>query len=121
MYALTTRMYLHPISKEYIKVFMVEPKPKGPLLSILKRVAPLKLSPYKGFNDCEGCIYLVLNLNPERRCSTEFLAMDDLPLLFCFLTEHGYDIDTKLTKLMVQGKSAATKRDLVCYIRPRLV
>ena len=121
MYALTTRMYLHPTSKEYIKVFMVEPRPKGPLLSILKRVAPLKLSPYKGFNVCEGCIYLVLNLNPERRCSTEFLAMDDLPLLFCFLTEHGYDIDTKLTKLMVQGKSAATKRDLVCYIRPRLV
>ncbi len=121
MYALTTRMYLHPTSKEYIKVFMVEPRPKGPLLSILKRVAPLKLSPYKGFNDCEGCIYLVINLNPERRCSTEFLDMDDLPLLFCFLTENGYDIDTKLTKLMVQGKSAATKRDLVCYIRPRLV
>ena len=61
--------------------------------------------------------YLVKNLNPDRRCSTEFLAMEDLPLLFCFLTENGYDIDTKLTKLMVQGKSAATKRNLVCYIR----
>ncbi len=117
MYALYTRLYLHPITKEYIEVFMVEPKPKGPLLSILKRVAPLKLSPYKGFNQCEGCIYLVKNINPDRRCSTEFLAVDDLPILFCFLTDNGYDIDTKLTKLMVQGKSAATKRNLVCYIR----
>ncbi len=117
MYALYTRLYLHPITKEYIEVFMVEPKPKGPLLSILKRVAPLKLSPYKGFNQCEGCIYLVKNINPDRRCSTEFLAVDDLPILFCFLTDNGYDIDTKLTKLMIQGKSAATKRNLVCYIR----
>ena len=121
MYALSTRLYLHPTTKEYIEVFQVEPKPKGALLSILKRVAPLKLSPYKGFNDCEGCIYLVKNLNPDRRCSTEFLAMEDLPLLFCFLTENGYDIDTKLTKLMVQGKSAATKRNLVCFIRERSV
>ena len=117
MYALSTRMYLHATTKEYIEVFQVEPKPKGSLLSILKRVAPLKLSPYKGFNDCDGCIYVVKNLSPHRRCSTEFLAMEDLPLLFCFLTENGDDIDTKLTKLMVQGKSAATKRNLVCYIR----
>ena len=98
-------------------MFQVEPKPKGKLLSILKQVAPLKLSPYKGFQSCEGCIFLVKNINPNRRCSTDFLAVDDLPLLFCFLTENGYDIDTKLTKLLVQGKSAATKRNLVCYIR----
>ena len=117
MYSLSTRIYLHPTTKEYSEVFMVEPKPKGALLSILKRVAPLKLSPYKGFNDCEGCIYLVKNLNPERRCSTEFLAMEDLPMLFSFLIENHYDIDTKLTKLIVQGKSAATNRNLVCYIR----
>lgn len=117
MYALTTRVYLEPITKEYIEVFQVEPKPKGVLLSILKQVAPLKLSPYKGFQSCEGCIFLVKNINPNRRCSTDFLAVDDLPLLFCFLTENGYDIDTKLTKLLVQGKSAATKRNLVCYIR----
>jgi hypothetical protein len=117
MYALTTRVYLEPITKEYIEVFQVEPKPKGKLLSILKQVAPLKLSPYKGFQSCEGCIFLVKNINPNRRCSTDFLAVDDLPLLFCFLTENGYDIDTKLTKLLVQGKSAATKRNLVCYIR----
>ena len=62
MYALSTRMYLHPTTKEYSQVFQVEPKPKGALLSILKRVAPLKVSPYKGFNDCEGCIYVVLSL-----------------------------------------------------------
>ena len=117
MYALTTRVYLEPITKEYIEVFQVEPKPKGKLLSILKQVAPLKLSPYKGFQSCEGCIFLVKNINPNRRCSTDFLAVDDLPLLFCFLTENGYYIDTKLTKLLVQGKSAATKRNLVCYIR----
>ena len=117
MYALTTRVYLEPITKEYIEVFQVEPKPKGVLLSILKQVAPLNLSPYKGFQSCEGCIFLVKNINPNRRCSTDFLAVDDLPLLFCFLTENGYDIDTKLTKLLVQGKSAATKRNLVCYIR----
>ena len=117
MYALSTRVYLEPITKEYIEVFQVEPKPKGKLLSILKQVAPLKLSPYKGFQSCEGCIFLVKNINPNRRCSTDFLAVDDLPLLFCFLTENGYDIDTKLTKLLVQGKSAATKRNLVCYIR----
>ena len=120
MYALTTRVYLEPITKEYIEVFQVEPKPKGVLLSILKQVAPLKLSPYKGFQSCEGCIFLVKNINPNRRCSTDFLAVDDLPLLFCFLTENGYDIDTKLTKLLVQGKSAATKRNLVCYIRRSL-
>lgn len=117
MYALSTRVYLEPITKEYIEVFQVEPKPKGKLLSILKQVAPLKLSPYKGFQSCEGCIFLVKNINPNRRCSTDFLAVDDLPLLFCFLTENGYDIDTKLTKLLVQGKSAATKRNLVCYFR----
>ena len=117
MYALTTRVYLEPITKEYIEVFQVEPKPKGKLLSILKQVAPIKLTQNKGFQSCEGCIFLVKNINPNRRCSTDFLAVDDLPLLFCFLTENGYDIDTKLTKLLVQGKSAATKRNLVCYIR----
>jgi hypothetical protein len=117
MYALTTRLYLDPITKEYIEVFQIDPKPKGVLLSILKQVTPLKLSPYKGFKQCEGCIYLVKNINPNRRCSTDFLAMEDLPMLFCFLTENEYDIDTKLTKLLVQGKSAATKRNLVCYIR----
>ena len=117
MYALTTRIYLDPITKQYSEVFQVEPKPKGVLLSILKQVAPLKLSPYKGFNQCYGCIFLVKNINPNRRCNTDFLAMEDLPMLFCFLTENGYDIDTKLTKLMVHGKSAATRRNLVCYIR----
>ena len=117
MYSLSTRLYLHPTTKEYSEVFMVEPKPNEPLLSILKRVAPLKLSPYKGFNDCQGCIYLVKNLNPERRCSTEFLAMEDLPLLFSFLIENNYEIDTTLTKLIIKGKSAATNRNLVCYIR----
>ena len=53
MYALTTRLYLDPITKEYIEVFQIDPKPKGVLLSILKQVTPLKLSPY---------IYLIITL-----------------------------------------------------------
>ena len=68
MYALTTRVYLEPITKEYIEVFQVEPKPKGVLLSILNQVAPLKLSPYKGFQSCEGCIFLVKNRQMLSKC-----------------------------------------------------
>ena len=54
MYALTTRVYLEPITKEYIEVFQVEPKPKAVLVGILKHERPLKQSPLKGLQSGEG-------------------------------------------------------------------
>ena len=116
MYALCTETYLDPHTKEYLEIFTIEPKPKGPLLSILKRMPYQKLSPYK-LNDKCGCFYAVKNINPDAGCHTEFLPVEDLPVLFHYMTLHGYEIDTKLTKMLFAGKSAAKKRGLVCYIR----
>jgi len=116
MNAIYTQIYLLPLTKEYIEVFTMEPKPNDALLSILKRVPYQKLSPYKEQERC-GCFYIVKNINPNPYCHTEFLPVDDLPILFDYLLQRGYEIDTRLTKMLIQGKSAATKRNLVCYIR----
>ena len=116
MNAIYTQVYLDPHSKEYMEVFTVEPKPSEPLLSILIRVPYKELSPYKVNQLCR-CMYVIKNINKEGNCHLPFLPTNDLPTLFSFLTLNGYEIDTKLTNMITKGKSNASLRNLVCYIR----
>ncbi len=104
MYQVSVKPYYDSICQGYRQLLVVYPKPKGALLSIIKQLAPSKLSPFKQFSDCDpypSCFYAILN--PQNKC--DFLRVDDIALLFCFLTENGYTINTQVTKIMMKAQT----------------
>ena len=86
--------------------------PNDPTLSsIIKIVRREKLSPFDVKSECDECISscLFAILNPENK--RDFLCMDDIADLFCFLINNGYKIEDKITKIM-----SKKQRKLICFI-----
>lgn len=114
MYQVNTRPYYDTINQCYKQILEIYPKPCGPLSKIIKQVSPSPLSPFRQFSDCDPyprCIYAIMN--PENYC--DFLRINELPLLLCFLTYNGYQIDNQITKIMMKANTEI-KDTLLFYI-----
>jgi len=105
MYQLSLKPYYNSVNQCYTQLIVIYPKPSGALLNIIKQVPPTNLSPFLKYSTCEpqpSCFYAILN--PTRKC--DFLYIDDLPLLLCFLTENDYKIDYNITKILMKSNTS---------------
>lgn len=97
--------------KCYRKVLTINKKPDGPLSELVKPTKREKLSVFK--QNCSPCSKndACMNIILDPTNKAEYLFEEDLAELMTFLTENGYTVDTKLTKLM-----QSHYRDLMFYI-----
>lgn len=104
MYQFSLKPYYDSITQCYKQIIVVSPKPNKPLINITKKLAPSRLSPFREFSDCDPypkCFYAILN--PENMC--DFLDINDLPILLCYLTDNGYQIQNQITKIMMKANT----------------
>ena len=110
MYQLTSQTIL---DKEcYVSAVAINKKPEGPLAAITKQIHTQQVSPFQGFPGLCGryvpCRYVIMD--PED--TTKYLHYNDIAMLFSFLVDNGYEIDTRLTKMMKTDLP-----QLICFIK----
>lgn len=116
MYTLSSQTIYDNASENYINIYVLDRKPAGHLANIVKPLRIAKLSPFQDSRDnhCGPCKCAQAVYNPHQL--SEFLCIDDIALLFSWLTEHDYTIDTSLTQMMNESKVKFKKR-FVCFIK----
>ena len=135
MYSLVSIPYYDNCTQCYKKVIKLNraPPPDSPLNQIIKRVGPIRLSPFQvnsAFSGCSGggsggggsggcsgcgntsqcCNLLITSLQDK----THLMCIDDIPTLFSFLVTNGFTIDTSITKMM-QNSNVKLSNDLICF------
>ena len=114
MYILKKEVYLDRFNECYKNVIVISPAPTQQALKyITKLVNREKLSPFQEQSPCcpqDQCYYIILN--PNNTC--EFLCIEQIPLLFNYLFNNGFKIDTSVTKVMQM--SDVKVGNLICFI-----
>ena len=125
MYSLVSVSYYDHLTQCYKKVIKISPSPPhdSPLNSIIKRVGPIRLSPFQvdsafsGCNNCGGCSNLAQCCNlliTKIDDKNHIMCIDEIPSLFQFLIMNGFKIDTSITKMM-QASNVKLSNDLICF------
>ena len=137
MYSLVSIPYYDHLTQCYKKVVKLShaPPSDSPLNAIIRRVGPIRLSPFQvnsAFSGCSGgggggggggsggcsgcgntsqcCNLLITSLQDK----THLMCIDDIPTLFSFLVTNGFTIDTSITKMM-QNSNVKLSNDLICF------
>ena len=127
MYSLVSVPYYDNLTQCYKKVIKISPPPphNSPLNAIVKRVGPIRLSPFQvdsAFSGCGGggcgccsnlaqcCNILITNIHNKN----QLMCIDEIPSLFQFLIMNGFKIDTSITKMM-QNSNVKLSNDLICF------
>ena len=127
MYSLVSVPYYDNLTQCYKKVIKINPipPPNSPLNAIVKRVGPIRLSPFQvdsAFSGCGGggggcssnlaqsCNLLITSINNKHH----LMCIDEIPSLFEFLLTNGFKIDTSITKMM-QASNVKLSNDLICF------
>jgi hypothetical protein len=112
VYTLTTQPFLDNCQQSYTNIITINLIPEGPLKFFVRRVNFTPLSPFQGNTRYQKCgLALVSFVN-----QTRYMSPDEIPDLFAFLTENGYLIDTRVTKMMNTSEVRLTNRNLLCFI-----
>ena len=123
MYSLVSVSYYDHLTQCYKKVIKISPAPPSdsPLNAIIKRVGPIRLSPFQVdsvFSGCGGCCSNVAKccnlLITHIGDSNKLMCIDEIPTLFQFLIMNGFKIDTSITKMM-QASNVKLSNDLICF------
>ncbi|RZD42436.1 MAG: hypothetical protein CXT73_03005 [Methanobacteriota archaeon] len=114
MYQISSEAYLDRFNECYKNIVVISPKPNDASLNLITRaITREKLSPFQEISPCcplDRCIYAFVY--PNNRC--ELLCVNDISILFGFLTTNGYTINTELTKVMQE--SDVKLKNLICFI-----
>ena len=102
MYLLSVQTYLDQHFKCYKDIITINIFPNGPLGHIVSRITKNKLSTFQQNSPCcseSNCILAIKSINkfPKLMC------IDELPSLITFLSNNGYEIDTNITRLMLES------------------
>ena len=127
MYSLVSVPYYDHLTQCYKKVIKISPAPpaNSPLNAIIKRVGPIRLSPFQvdsAFSGCGGsgggccsnlaqCCNLIITSIQNKH---HLMCFDEIPSLFEFLIMNGFKIDTSITKMM-QASNVKLSNDLICF------
>jgi hypothetical protein len=125
MYSLVSISYYDHLTQCYKKVIKISPSPPedSPLNAIIKRVGPIRLSPFQvdsvfsGCNTCGGCSNIAQSCNlliTKIQDKNQLMCIDEIPSLFQFLIMNGFKIDTSITKMM-QASNVKLSNDLICF------
>lgn len=102
VYTLYISPYYDNIKQCYFNVIIIDREPKGPLREIIKRKQYNSLSPFHSntYSNCnyknKSCVHIICH--PENK--NEILDIDDISILYSFLLQNNYQIDTKLTNMI---------------------
>jgi hypothetical protein len=129
MYSLSSVPYYDHLTQCYKKVIKISPAPPhdSPLNAIIRRVGPIRLSPFQTdsvFSGCGGgggggsccsnvaqcCNLLITHIGD----TNQIMCVDEIPTLFQFLIMNGFKIDTSITKMM-QASNVKLSNDLICF------
>jgi hypothetical protein len=132
-------LYLEPIldsySQTYRQVITLSCMPPGPLADMVKIMSLPKLSPFVSYtNDRSesgfGCSYILMRYpngssNPNSHSlkrGSHYMYSEDIPAVFSYLTNHGYTIDSRFTKMMNgsrvlvgNGSGSTGDKRLICF------
>lgn len=113
-YQIKSEVWLSKYDECYKKIITISPKPTDPsLIAITKLFNKEKLSPFQERSPCcpnNNCMYIIMN--PNDKC--HMLCVDNIHILFGFLLQNGFSINTDLTKLML--KSQVQIKNLIAFI-----
>jgi len=101
----------------YIKVLTLDRMPAAgsPLNQIVKRVTIPKLSQFQQATACNS-IQSCGNVLIKPGCScNDYATEEDLPIIFTFLAQNNYTINTNVTQMLNQG-NVQSRFPLICYI-----
>jgi hypothetical protein len=128
-YSLTSQVYLDRFNKCYRNIVAINLPPEGPLSRHVRRVHLPRVSPFQERTACyqeQRCIFAVTSLRQfmganfggcsGSACGENLMSVDEIPDLISFLTVNGYNIDTKITKMMFQGEVKPNDSKLICYL-----
>lgn len=123
MYSLVSVPYYDHLTQCYKKVIKISPAPpaNSPLNAIIKRVGPIRLSPFQvdsAFSGCGGCCSNLAQccnlIITSIKNKHHLMCVDEIPSLFEFLMMNGFKIDTSITKMM-QASNVKLSNDLICF------
>lgn len=98
--------YLDRINGTYKKILTVNILPKNTVFkTIIKYMNVPRLSPFEPHSSSK-CTYVILN--PVNKC--ELLELDDVGLLFNFLTENNLNIHSTFNEVLKHNKK------FICYV-----
>ena len=128
--------FLNNFHKTYQNVITLSSMPDGPLANLVTTTSTSKLSPFQQLNSISSnpsnCVHVLLRYPKNSAGSissvknTEhFMGHDDIPSIFSYLQSNGYEVDTKLTKMLfksdVVGGSSQNRlsgnKKMICMIR----
>ena len=128
--------FLNNFHKTYQSVITLSSMPDGPLANLVTTTSTSKLSPFQQLNSISSnpsnCVHVLLRYPKNSAGSissvknTEhFMGNDDIPSIFSYLQSNGYEVDTKLTKMLFksdviggtsQNRLSGNKK-MICMIR----
>jgi hypothetical protein len=115
MYAIYSTPYLDKLNKCYYDILIIEPRPIGKLTNMCKQIIIPNLT---GTTDCSNCptinkcIYAFISINDN----SKLMQPNEIPNLFNKLIEEGFNINTDLTKMLMQTNIRQNDKKLLCYI-----
>ena len=103
-YSLLSTPFYKSVDQCYVRTISLDrmPEPNEPINQIVKRVRFEKLSPFQEGSECnplKTCGYVLLK--PGSQCG-EMATLNDIPLVFTWLFQNGYVVDTSITQMMNQ-------------------
>jgi hypothetical protein len=131
IWCLSMTPYYDAYTQRYTNIVTLDKEPIGPLSHIVRKIYPPRLSDFQrsgyGYNIMNNshshCLYAIQNIDNINHVSgnkMNLLTIDCISELYSFLISNNYEIDFKLTKLMLNPdlKNNNPSRPLttICYI-----
>lgn len=115
-YSLNARPFYNSKEQCYMKVIQIDRQPlqNATINTILKRVTFNRLSPFDVPGPCdkyEPCGYVFVNPNDYNM----FATIDNVPLIFTWLLQNGYSVNTAITDMM-NSSSVKPTYPLLCMV-----
>jgi len=112
-YALYRIPFLDQREKQYKTILSINAFPKGPLSSMVTRLRYPKLSPFK--EESPRCVLAITSPGSSNQ-NQNLMTIEQFPELLGFLSNHDYQIDFNVTKLIQKNNMNPKDKTLVCYI-----
>lgn len=113
-YSILSMPFYNTVEQCYIKVLTLDRLPPihSPLYQMVKRVNLPKLSPFQQGTACDPlktCGNVLLKPNRE------YATLQDIPLMFSWLAQNQFHIDTSMTN-MINQSGVRMQYPIICFI-----
>jgi len=126
-FTISSQPYLDTYNKCYKNILTVNQLPHGPLRKLIHRIMMPRLSPFQvsaACNPIENCVLAIIIPNHygamnRMQCHDKngqcLMTPNEIPFLYDYLMNNGYQIETQLTNMMNQSEvKIGGNRNMVC-------